>query len=122
MNEWKWIVLAGVFTGDGSPTHRLFRNKDGNRLPLFNSRAAAEEYVLAHKAGQDCLIAEVVVTAHQVVNAEYDAGFDARQRGYTLAANPHEPCSEAHKRWTDGWVDLSYHLIYRDQAMRSIGF
>jgi len=74
MTEWKWIVLSGGFTGDGSSKHRLYRNEDGDRVLVFNSHAAAEEHVLLHKLGEHAMIAEVVVEASPATELNYKSG------------------------------------------------
>jgi hypothetical protein len=73
MTEFKWIVLAGGFTGDGSREHQLFRNDAGDRVLVFNSREAAERHVVDHCAGY-ALIANVVAEATPAIELTYSDG------------------------------------------------
>lgn len=74
MSEWKWVVLSGLFTGDGDRTHALYRNEDGDRVPIFNNKAAAEDFIVQHRLGKHCLLAEVVMTSHPATELRYPSG------------------------------------------------
>lgn len=74
MTDQKWIVLTGGFTGDGSREHSLFRNDAGDRVLIFNSRAAAENHVLTSGLGKFSLIAEVIATAYPATELRFDTG------------------------------------------------
>lgn len=70
----RWAVLVGGFTGDGSAEHQLFAVDNGRgdqRVPVFTSQAAAEQYVLQRHIGEHCLIAEVIVSATPATEMRY---------------------------------------------------
>jgi hypothetical protein len=50
--------------------------------------------------------------------APFDEGFEARQVGDDLAANPYGSRTDAHLLWHMGWLDLQEHLSRRDRAWK----
>lgn len=64
-DTFKWVVLEGGFSGDGSRDHSLFRLQD-ERVPFFISKKAAMEF--AAEKGKYAVIAEVSVFVEPVVS------------------------------------------------------
>lgn len=46
----------------------------------------------------------------------FDEGFEAKQRGEPLTANPYAGRTDMHIDWHRGWLDLHEHLTSRDAA------